>query len=264
MSGKGGVWPGLVRAATRFDPAAHVALLCEGRRVGWLRKAYAQRLAEWPAVFKRDACGVHVAAALDNPAARTHEIGRVVARLHEEGAVRGWRDELYAVTTAFDAPPLFHIERAAARFFGTMTYAAHANAYCGGEMWIARRAPTKPIDPGMLDNLVGGGMCAGVDPLATVVREAWEEAGIEEAVARKALAAGSFDVLCEVPEGVQAETVFVFDLELAKDFVPRNQDGEVAEFRRVAFEEVKRLADGRSMTLDASLVAWNFLERRAL
>ncbi len=264
MSGGDLTRASLGRAAGRFDPAAHVALLCDDNRVGWLRKAYAQRLAEWPEIFKRDARGVRLAEALDDPATRTAEIGRVVAQLHAEGTIGGWRDELYAVTTAFDAPPLFHIERAAARFFGTMTYAAHANGYCGGEMWIARRAATKPIDPGMLDNLVGGGMCAGVDPLATIVREAWEEAGVAEAIARKALAAGSFDVLREVPEGVQAETIFVFDLELPHDFVPRNQDGEVAEFRRVAFEKVKQLADGRSMTLDASLVAWNFLERRAL
>lgn len=264
MSGDESTRSTLAAAARRFDPAAHVALLCEGHRVGWLRKAYAQRLAGWPEVFASDARGVHVAAALADPAARTAAINRVVARLHEEGVIRGWRNELYAVATAFDAPPLFHIERAAARFFGTMTYAAHANGYCGGEMWIARRAATKPIDPGLLDNLVGGGMSAGVAPLATVVREAWEEAGIPEALARNAAAAGSFEVLREVPEGVQVETIFLFDLELPGDFVPHNQDGEVAEFRRVAFKDVAALADGKAMTLDASLVARNFLERRAL
>ena len=56
----------------------------------------------------------------------------------------------------------------------------------------------------------------------------------------------------------------MFDLELPVDFEPRNQDGEVSEFRRVALCEARDLADGRRMTLDASLVAWNFLARHAL
>lgn len=252
----------LERAACRFDVSAHVPLLCEGQRVGWLRKAYARRLAAWPEVFVRDAQGVHLAETLTQPAARTAAIERVVAVLHREGAIRGWRNERYAVTTAFEAPPLCHIERAAARFFGTTTYAAHANGFCGDEMWIARRAATKPIDPGMLDNLVGGGMCAGVDPHATIVREAREEAGIPAALAQQAVRAGQFEVMREVTEGVQAETVFVFDLELPCDFVPHNEDGEVAEFRRVAFNDLYELADGRIMTLDASLVTRHFLQRR--
>lgn len=252
----------LEEAATRFDPAAHRPLLCAGVQVGWLRTADAEKLAAWPECFSLTARGVCLNDGLTTPEARSAALARVIAALHESGAIRGWRNESYAVTTAFDAPALFHIERAAARFFGTTTYAAHANGWCGNEMWIARRAATKPIDPGLLDNLVGGGMCAGVDPHATIVREAWEEAGIPPELAQRALRAGEFGVLRSVAEGVQAETVFVFDLELPADFVPRSIDGEVAEFRRVPLAGVYALADGKKMTLDASLVARHFLARR--
>lgn len=255
----------LMRAAHRFDAAAHVPLLCDGARIGWLRKAHAQTLMAWPEIFRRDAAGVHLAATLDSAAARTAAIDGVVETLHEEGAITGWRDERYAVVTAFDAPPLFHIERAAARFFGTTTYAAHANGYCGSgagcEMWLARRAMTKPIDPGMLDNLVGGGMSAGVPPLQTIIREAREEAGIPETLARNAVAAGSVSLLREVPEGVQSETIFVFELELPRKFQPHSEDGEVAEFRRVPVAALNGILNDGGMTLDASLVMLSFLER---
>ncbi|MEO7729154.1 MAG: DUF4743 domain-containing protein, partial [Burkholderiales bacterium] len=242
---------------------------CAGARVGWLRKAHAQRLLAWPEIFKRDAHGVSVADSLTDAEARSGAIDDVVRALHHEGAVAGWRDERYAVVTAFDAPALFHIERAAARFFGTTTYAAHANGWCGGghdiEMWLARRAATKPIDPGMLDNLVGGGMCAGVPPLQTIVREAWEEAGIPEEFARTATSGGSIEILREVPEGVQSETIFVFELELSREFQPQNMDGEVAEFRRVPLAQVTGILCGEAaLTLDASLVILNFLERHAV
>ena len=256
-----------IRAARKFDPAAHVPLLCEGKHIGWLRKAYAQRLMAWPDIFRRDAAGVHIAEALDSAKARTSAIAEVIELLHKDGTITGWRNERYAVVTDFDAPPLFHIERAAARFFGTTTYAAHANGYCSSgadcEMWLARRSASKPIDPGMLDNLIGGGMSAGTPPMQAIIKEAWEEAGIPESLACKAVAAGTVQLLREVPEGVQAELIFVHDLELPRDFQPRNEDGEVAEFRRVPILEVVEMLRGdANMTLDAGLVMLSFLMRR--
>ena len=254
-------------AARRFDPAAHVPLLCEGKRTGWLRHAAAERLLASPEAFERDAAGVRVAQPLDTPATRTEAVGRVIDELYGEGAVTGWRHERYAVVTEYGRPALFHIERAAARYLGVTTYAAHANGYCGGgaacEMWLARRSAAKPIDPGMLDNLVGGGMSAEAAPHDTIVREAWEEAGIPVQRARAAVAAGTVRLLRTVPEGVQSELVFVHDLELPRGFEPRNQDGEVCEFTRVPANDVAGMLDrGADVTLDASLVMVSFLLRR--
>ncbi len=256
-----------LRAARQFDPAAHVPLLCEGKPIGWLRKAAAQRVLVWPGIFKRDATGVRVSESLNGIDARTAAVAEVVNTLHQEGVITGWRNERYAVVTDFDAPPLFHIERASARFFGITTYAAHANGYCGSgadcEMWLARRSAAKPIDPGMLDNLVGGGMSAGTPPMQAIIKEAWEEAGIPKELARKAVAAGTVKLLREVPEGVQSEVIFVHDLELPSGFQPHNEDGEVAEFRRVPIAEVVEMLRGdANMTLDSALVTLSFLMRR--
>ena len=256
-----------LRAARRFDPAAHVPLRCDGKRIGWLLKSAAQRLMTWPGIFKRDAAGVRVAESLTGAEARTAAIAEVIETLHREGAITGWRNERYAVVTDFDAPPLFHIERAAARYLGVTTYAAHANGYCGSgadcEMWLARRSATKPIDPGLLDNLIGGGMSAGGAPHDTLVREAREEAGIPAELAHNAVAAGTVRLLREVPEGVQSEVIFVHDLELPRDFQPHNEDGEVAGFRRVPIAEVIAMLGGDAdITLEAGLVMASFLRRR--
>ena len=243
--------------------------MCAGTRVGWLRKSHAQRLMAWPDIFRRDAQGVRIDGTLDTPAARSAAVGEVIDALHREGSITGWRDERYAVVTSFDALPLFHIERAAARYLGATTYAAHVNGYCGDgvacEMWLARRAATKPVDPGMLDNLVGGGMSAGTPPMHTIVKEAKEEAGIPEEIARNAVAAGTIEILREVPEGVQAETIFVHELELPRDFQPRNEDGEVAEFQRLPIARVIEIIESGAdlITLDASLVALAYIIRSA-
>lgn len=256
-----------LRAALNFSPSAHVPLICDGTPVGWLRHAAAQRLAAWPEVFKRDAAGMRIAESPASPAARTAALDGIVDELRREGAVTGWRNERYAVVTAFGRPALFHIERAAARYFGVTTYAAHANGYCGGgaacEMWLARRSADKPIDPGMLDNLVGGGMSVEATPHDTIVREAWEEAGIPAQLAGAAVPAGTVRLLRTVPEGVQSELIFVHDLELPRRFEPRNQDGEVCGFSRVLADDIAGMLDsGVDVTLDASLVMLSFLLRR--
>ena len=144
----------------------------------------------------------------------------------------------------FGAPPWFELERAAARYFGIHTYAAHVNGLVrrDGEiaMWIARRSATKSIDPGMLDNLVAGGIAAGQSVASTVVKEAWEEAGIAAALAARAQPAGTVHICREQPDGLQRETIFVHDLWLPADFVPAGQDGEVVGHRLVSLREWAR------------------------
>jgi 8-oxo-dGTP pyrophosphatase MutT (NUDIX family) len=234
-----------------FDPRRYVRFMAAGRHVGWLRPELAARLGAWPAVFKSNADEVWL---LEKEA-----LASVVEQLAQEGFIPGWRDERYGISG------LFEIERAAARPFGLTTYAVHVNGISFDEknMWIARRSASKPIDPGMLDNLVGGGISAGSSLEETLAKEAWEEAGITADLARSAKRGGTVRILREVPEGVQSEVISVYDLVLPAGFEPRNQDGEVAEFRCLPFDEVLRLLrDTDEFTLDATLVAMDYFNRR--
>ena len=201
-------------------------------------------------------------------AARTAALARIVEVLAAEGRLSAWRDERYAIATHLSSPALCVIERAAARFFGIRTHAAHINGLVRGEspsMWLARRSPSKAIDPGMLDNLVGGGIPAGATVAATMVREAWEEAGIAPDVAAGATSAGAVRICRAQPDGLQREIVFAHDLWLYAAFVPSNQDGEAVEHRRVSLSEAASLiANDRGpdvVTADASLVILDFLLR---
>lgn len=217
-------------------------------RIGWLRPELAARLAEWPRVFSS---GADKVALLDPDA-----LAPIVEKLADEGFVPGWRNERYRIADLFD------IERAAARPFGLATQAVHVNGITGESMWLARRSAAKATDPGMLDNLIGGGMTAGLSIEQVLIKEAWEEAGIPVELARRATRGGTVELLREVPEGVQCELVHIYDLELPRDFAPRNQDGEVAEFRLVPFAEARRLLqETDELTVDAALVALDFFTR---
>ena len=132
-------------------------------------------------------------------------------------------------------------------------------------MWIARRSPEKAIDPGMLDNLVGGGIAAGQTIAGTLAKEAAEEAGIDAIQAREARPAGAVHIFREQPDGIQHETIFVHDLWLPESFVPVAVDGEVVANARVTLIDAARIAantEGTDVaTADACLVIADCLIR---
>ena len=247
---------------------AYVPLRVEGRAVGWLTAERAQRLAGWPAYFRVWPDRVDCVPSLATHAARTAAFAEVARALAAEGALTAWRDERYAVAAQPGGAPEFELERAAARYFGVHTFAAHLNAVVGSEedwqMWLARRSPVKPIDPGLLDNLVAGGVSSGQDAWQTLLRESGEEAGIPVALAQRSRPAAVFHVCRDVPEGLDSEILYVYDLALGADFAPRNTDGEVSEFLSLDTQALlERIARGE-MTVEAALVAAEFLLRRGL
>ncbi len=242
----------------------------DGYAAGYLGAPRAARLASFADVFEIRESGIAFHRSLSTSAARTGALDRVVRTLSAEGALTRWRDERYRVAASPSAPLLFEIERAAARYFGIATQAAHVNATTMARdgtpaMWIARRSPTKSIDPGLLDNLVGGGVTSGLSIAETVVKEAREEAGIPPQLAALARPAGTVGIFREQPDGIHRETLHVHDVELPPTFVPRNEDGEVVDYRLAAIDEVVEWIGNREgdhvVTADASLVIVDWLIR---
>ncbi|SAK43531.1 NUDIX hydrolase [Caballeronia fortuita] len=250
-------------AARRFDAAAHVPFFIGDERVGWIRAFDVDALRRWPSIFSIDDV---VRLQADSVKARTEALQEVIGALFAEGKIPGWRDETYAIRNDFDAPPLAFIERAASRFFGTMTYAVHLNGIVkyrdkAPQLWIARRSDTKATDPGMLDNVVAGGIGSGFELMPTLVKECWEEAGMSAELASTATPGRTFHVLQSLPEGTQAEQIFVYDVSLPPDFTPRNQDGEVGEHRLARMEDVARWIEEGALTVDASLATLDCMLR---
>jgi 8-oxo-dGTP pyrophosphatase MutT (NUDIX family) len=248
---------------------AYVPLHVEGAVAGWITAARCRRLAAFADVFVVRAGSVSLDAALATPDLRTAALDRVTRELAREGALSAWRDERYAVGPDLAAAPWFLLERAAARYFGVHTWAVHGNGLVHHEgmmrMWLARRSHTKAIDPGMLDNLVGGGIAAGMAPRVALVKEAWEEAGLPEEHPAAAVAAGPLHIRRDTGDGLQRETILAYDLAVPTGFTPANQDGEAIEHRLVALPEAARLialgAGSDQVTPDASLVILDALAR---
>jgi 8-oxo-dGTP pyrophosphatase MutT (NUDIX family) len=243
--------------------------IVDGAAVGYLDARRAALAADYREVFAVAAGGVTLVSSLAGAAERTAALDRVTRDLAQRGELTQWRDERYAVRAGADEPPLFDLERAAARFFGIRTEAAHVNGVTHRDaltaMWIARRSASKSIDPGQLDNLVGGGVATSAAVTDTLVKEAWEEAGIAASLAATAQPVGTLEICRAQPDGLQRDTIHVHDLALPAEFVPTNQDGEVVAFMLVAPERAAELAGNDVgpdvVTADAALVVADWLMR---
>jgi 8-oxo-dGTP pyrophosphatase MutT (NUDIX family) len=264
-------WHALTAAQAR-DPIARVPFMVlhggQPHPAGSVARAHVPALRRWPQALRIDPERITLTLPL---AARTAFFADTNQRLREEGLIRAWRDETYPLHSLADGTLLATIERAASRFWGSLTYGAHCNGYVADAagrpvaLWVARRSYSKPTDPGLLDNLIGGGVAHGQTPVEALVREGWEEAGLQPEQMQGRLQAGHIVELArDIPEGFQREHLSVYDLALPDGLVPCNQDGELHSIERLGLDEALALAATEAMTVDAGLVTLDFALRHRL
>ena len=267
-------WPAIALARACDGPARVPFVLVDehGPVLGSVAIEHLDVLREWPDAFQRldGPDGAPRALALRLPAAgRDARLAQVHEHLRARGLILAWRDEPYPLRDRAGGEHAT-IERAASRFWGTLTWGAHCNGWVAdatgrpSHLWIARRSSSKATDPGRLDNMVGCGVALGQSPRDAVIREGWEEAGLEPAQMAGLVTGGQIDLECDIPEGRQHERLHVFDLELPAGLVPRNIDGEVAEHRLMPVAEALSRAAAGELTTDATLATLDFALRRGL
>jgi 8-oxo-dGTP pyrophosphatase MutT (NUDIX family) len=259
----------LTRLAERLKERAHpalpaglVPLRIAGQRVGFAQPDVARFLRHLDDFAWKDGELLLVDRGMDE-ARRTERLARATAALRDAGLLPGWRDERLAVRASPRGPVLAAIERAACRPLGIATTAVHLNAYADdGGVVVARRSPHKQIDPGRWDNLVGGMVPHGESLEQALEREAWEEAGL--ALDRIEVHHGrTFTLLRPVAEGVQCETIHVYDATLPAGIEPQNQDGEVDAIESRPIAAVVDAIERDEFTLESALVMIESLTRRA-
>eukprot|EP00775_Hariotina_reticulata_P008480 gene8480-8662_t len=247
-----------------------VPFVIEGQQLGYLQQNFVKQLLEHPDVFQledKEPSTLTVSQQHSTMDARSQAVAGVLSALRSQGMFSGWRDELYPVSSAFDAQPALLLERAAAPFFGIRAYGVHVNGYvCGKDgqklLWVARRSRSKPTWPGLLDHIVAGGQPYGISCAENVVKECWEEAGIPKELAAAAVPTGFVSYVSMSAEGLKPDVLFCYDLQLPEDFVPKPQDGEVEEFMLWDLEKVAAVIVGsQEYKPNCCLVVIDFLIR---
>jgi len=257
-----------IRICNSYDPARAVPFRAEGRRIGLLRRDHAALLRRFPAVFAVRHDEVELAAKGD-PEALSRAVDTVVDALAGEGRIAKWGSETFDVAAHWGEPPVFRLDRGAVPFFGTRAYGVHLNGYrrVGGELhlWIGRRAPGKRVAPNRLDNLVAGGIGNGLGLGETLLKEGEEEASLPRRLTSRAVPAGAVSYRMENELGIRDDVLFVFDLEIPADFVPKNEDGEIVYFELMPASAVlDRVRTSDDFKFNVNLVILDFALRHGV
>ena len=254
-----------VARCRQHDPQAFVPWSIGDFEVGRVHRDRVDSLLAIPSPFSRVGDRI-VLNAEPNLAARSAALAAWVQRAAAAGAIRRPTGELYAVGRHPWSSPLASVDRAALPGLGVAAQGVHLNGYVrdGAELalWIARRSRDKSTFPGHLDNIVAGGQAFGAVPQETLRRECQEEAGLPAALAEQATAVGAISYLQQDGLGSKADTLWLFDLELPHEFVPRPTDGEVEGFELWPCTRVIGSLAGDGMWKpNCALVALDFLLR---
>eukprot|EP00592_Proboscia_alata_P023971 CAMPEP_0194446466 /NCGR_PEP_ID=MMETSP0176-20130528/128456_1 /TAXON_ID=216777 /ORGANISM="Proboscia alata, Strain PI-D3" /LENGTH=426 /DNA_ID=CAMNT_0039273191 /DNA_START=65 /DNA_END=1345 /DNA_ORIENTATION=+ len=256
-----------VRRNDRANDAYRSALpfLIGNTELGRVMPPFVQILSEYPNIFSVTNSEIRLIDTLatgDLLATRSAAVQTVLEDLRDRDvvpALRGWRDELFAVREGFHTPPQLLIERAAAVLFGVSAYGVFLNGYtCEGgsgsdggsagagagghptHVWIGIRDESKATWPGRMDCMVAGGLAAGMLPQEAMVMECAEEAGIPNDLANtmKPVSAVSYTGFNDDEWGLKPDQLFCFDLEVPIGYTPVPVDGEVQRFRKVPLPEL--------------------------
>jgi hypothetical protein len=257
-----------IRRCNNYNPARVIPLFATGKRVGLVRRDNAAVLRNFPDVFRVAEDRVELVAEGDAEAVSLAVDG-VVEALVAERQIPKTRNETFDVSPHWVMPPLFRLDRGAVPFFGTRAYGVHLNGWrrhaSGLLLWIGRRAANKSVAPDKLDNVVAGGIGNGHGVVETLVKEADEEAMIPADLIAQAVPAGAVSYRMETALGIRDDVLFIYDLEMPPDFVPKNRDGEFSDFLLMpAMNVLDRVRAGDDFKFNVNLVVLDFAVRRGL
>ncbi|QWD61623.1 NUDIX hydrolase family protein [Polynucleobacter sp. MWH-UH25E] len=200
---------------------------------------------------------------LGRPKELSATLSLLANHMRQGGFIPGWRNEEFAWVDQ-NGHKYFRLERSAFRTFGFRSMATHINGHTKADtIWLGRRSENKPTDPGKLDNLAAGGISADETPWVGARRELWEEAGVPEQISDEIEPIGRIHMRRIANDrGFHDEQLFIYDLELPKQFIPTNHDGEVSGFIEVSYAEAAARILADEFTSDAAFVTADFILRR--
>jgi 8-oxo-dGTP pyrophosphatase MutT (NUDIX family) len=244
-------------------------LRVDAHPIGTVHAHWLGRLLQAPTPFERTAQGeLGLAPGLTDFETRTHALAQWATEARQRWPMPGWRGE--QVVIFLGQRPGFGIERALLRPLGLMLRSVQASVFTltstGPRLWIARRALSKPVDPGCLDALVAGGIAGFESPLETLRRECAEEAGIPPDLARQARPCGTLEISYDTIDGGLSvrhqESIALHELQVPEDFEPRAIDGEHEALMAMTPEQVWQALQTDRWTPDGAQATRALMARR--
>lgn len=250
------------------SPAGLIPFRIGPDQVGWLGPDLARALTFFPRDIHFDAAGAALAGRLRGPGARSEALAGIARELAERGHFR-LRDEPFDIRATPEGPVLATLDRGALPAFGIAAQGVHVNGRVmrpdGLHLWVGWRSKAKSVAPGKLDNLVAGGIPAGLGAEETLVKEAGEEASLPAGLAVQARRVGRISYVMREETGMRRDVLHCFDLDLPEGLEPRPNDDEVERFELWPVRRVlEAVRDTEDVKFNVNLVLIDLFLREGL
>ncbi|MBI0535553.1 DUF4743 domain-containing protein [Roseomonas sp. KE2513] len=250
------------------SPAGYLPFRIGDEQVGWLEPDAAKALTFLPNRVHFGPEGVSLAAGIRGSAARTGALAEIARTLARAGFGR-IRGEEFDVRATPEGPVLGTVDRGVLPALGIISQGVHVNGIVrradGLHLWVGWRAKDKAVAPGQMDNIVAGGIPAGLTPERCLVKEAEEEASLPAALAAKARPVGRVSYIMRTEEGMRRDFLHLFDLEISEGVEPRPNDDEVERFELWPIGRVlEAVRDTESVKFNVNLVLIDLFLREGL
>ncbi len=188
-----------------------------------------------------------------------------IAKIQQIGLIDKIRNEDFFIRSYNCNNILGKIDRSLVPVLGIPAFGIHINCINqDGKIWVAKRSANTFTHPNKLDNLVGGGINADNNILTTLYKEAFEEAGIKQDIAKKAQFAEilHYQSYNQNKNQIRNDYLYVFDLKLQNSFTPISQDNENQSFLLLKPSEViKIIQDKDDFKFNSELVVLSYMLR---
>ena len=250
------------------DKNKFVNLICNGDCIGLVHKKIANFIIESKLAyfFKNDS--------LILKERNKNKLNSILANttdlLVKKKIIKVITGEMFPCTLNIMGKVYFELDRALVEYLGIRGYGVHLVAYVKEnkkiKIWTPKRAKNKRIEPNKLDNTVAGGISAGETIYEALIRESYEEAALEKKIIREAVQYGAINYIWRNKEfTIRRDTLFLYDLELSKDVIPKNIDGELVKFRLLSVKKIiEKIQKTDDFKKNCVLVIASFLIKRGL
>ncbi|AGF46597.1 NUDIX hydrolase [Candidatus Kinetoplastibacterium desouzaii TCC079E] len=164
-----------------------------------------------------------------------------------------WHDEL--IDLLHKEESIGFIERSTARFLGLKTRSVHLNAWESNySIWVSKRSMNKYINPGKWDTLVGGLVSYQESIEEALIRESFEEAGIDLLNIIDQFNIKKIKNIKKLTkEGYQIEDLFSLCCSLEQKH-PINHDGEVEIINKMNINKIISKIQKGEFTEEAAFI----------
>ena len=258
-----------IDACNNVPSPAHLVPFHFGReQVGWVSPELARALTFQPKDFHFEGRGVAMAGRLRSAGQRSDALATAARDLTRQGFCR-IRGEMFDIRATAEGPVLGRLDRGVVPAFGVIGQGVHLNGLVrradGLHVWVGLRARDKKVAPGQLDNLVAGGIPAGLDALETLLKEAGEEASLPPELTARAHRTARLSYILSNDEGLRRDVLHVFDLDLPESFMPCPNDDEVERFELwPAARLLEAVRETESVKFNVNLVLIDLFLREGL